>query len=170
MGSIQRLLYTVFDFSSSPIANADPGQNGHTPKRPHPKRPQNFLLPKQPQPKRPNCIWSKRPQREDHYQNGHTAFGQNGRTGRTTTKTATIKLLQHLLHRTLWHQNTFTLVENRTHFIIHSFTGSNVIVAVLVDTQTHFGIYLFTISHVLVRTFGSHFCSCHRFRFNTVIN
>ena len=23
-------------------------------------------------PKRPHCIWSKRPQREDHYQNGHT--------------------------------------------------------------------------------------------------
>ena len=64
-------------------------------------------------PKRPHCIWSKRPQREDHYQNGHTAFGQkprrdvhyqNGHTiakmatetlhmiperGRITTKTAT---------------------------------------------------------------------------------
>ena len=24
-------------------------------------------------PKLPHCIWSKRPQREDHYQNGHTA-------------------------------------------------------------------------------------------------
>ena len=33
-------------------------------------------------PKRPHCIWSKRPHREDHYQNGHTAFGQNGHTGR----------------------------------------------------------------------------------------
>ena len=90
----------------------DPGQNGHTPKRPHPKRPQLFWLPKRPQPKRPHCIgqnghtgrittktaklhsvktatqggslpkrphciWSKRPQREDHYKNGHTAFGQN---------------------------------------------------------------------------------------------
>ena len=107
----------------------DPGQNGHTPKRPHPKRPQHFWLPKRPQPKRPHCIgqnghigrittktvklhlvktatkggslpkrphciWSKRPQREDHYQNGHTAFGQNGRTGKTTTKTATLHLVK----------------------------------------------------------------------------
>ena len=32
-------------------------------------------------PKRPHCIWSKRPQREDHYQNGHTAFGQKPRRG-----------------------------------------------------------------------------------------
>ena len=45
-------------------------------------------------PKRPHCIWSKRPQREDHYQNGHTAFGQNGRTGKTTTKTATLHLVK----------------------------------------------------------------------------
>ena len=95
----------------------DPGQNGHTPKRPHPKRPQLFWLPKRPQPKRshcighnghtgrittktatlhlvktatkggslpkrPHCIWSKRPHRKDHYQNGHTAFGQNSHTGR----------------------------------------------------------------------------------------
>ena len=45
-------------------------------------------------PKRPNCIWSKRPQREDHYQNGHTAFGQNGHKGRITTKTATLHLVK----------------------------------------------------------------------------
>ena len=32
-------------------------------------------------PKRPHCIWSKRPHRKDHYQNSHTAFGQNGHTG-----------------------------------------------------------------------------------------
>ena len=111
------------------ILTPDPGQNGHTPKRPHPKRPQLFWLPKRPQPKRPHCIgqnghtgrittktaklhlvktatkggslpkrphyiWSKRPQREDHYQNGHTAFGQNGRTGKTTTKTATLHLVK----------------------------------------------------------------------------
>ena len=94
----------------------DPGQNGHTPKRPHSKRSQHFWLQKRPQPKRPHCIgqnghtgrittktaklhlvktatkggslpkrphciWSKRPHRKDHYQNGHTAFGQNGHTG-----------------------------------------------------------------------------------------
>ena len=45
-------------------------------------------------PKRPHCIWSKRLQREDHYQNGHTAFGRNGRTGKTTTKTATLHLVK----------------------------------------------------------------------------
>ena len=45
-------------------------------------------------PKRPHCIWSKRPQREDHYQNGHTAFGQNGHKGRITTKTATLHLVK----------------------------------------------------------------------------
>ena len=66
----------------------DPGQNGHTPKWPHPKRPQNFLLP-------------KRPQRKDHYQNGHIAFGQNGHRGRITTKTAT-------LHSVKSHGGTFT--------------------------------------------------------------
>ena len=54
----------------------DPGQNGHTPKRPHPKRPQLFWLPKRPQPKRPHCI------------------GQNGHTGRITTKTAKLHLVK----------------------------------------------------------------------------
>ena len=45
-------------------------------------------------PKRPNCIWSKRPQREDHCQNGHTVFGQNGHKGRITTTTATLHLVE----------------------------------------------------------------------------
>ena len=67
----------------------DPGQNGHTPKWPHPKRPQNILLPK-----RPHCIWLKRPQRKDHYQNGHIAFGQKGHRGRITTKTATLHFVK----------------------------------------------------------------------------
>ena len=82
-----------------PVTNnmpTDPGQNGHTPKGHTKKRPQHFGLPKRPQPKghtvlvktatqggslpkRPHCIWSKRLHRKDHYQNGHTAFGQNGR-------------------------------------------------------------------------------------------
>ena len=30
----------------------------------------------------------------NHNQNGHTAFGQNGRTGKTTTKTATLHLVK----------------------------------------------------------------------------
>ena len=38
--------------------------------------------------------WSKRPHREDHYQNGQTAFGQNGHKGRITTKTATLHLVK----------------------------------------------------------------------------
>ena len=63
-------------------------------KKPHPKRPQNFLLPKRPQPKRPHCIWSKRPHKKDHYQNGHTVFGQNGHKGGITTKTATLHLVK----------------------------------------------------------------------------
>ena len=81
-----------------PVTNnmpTDPGQNGHTPKGHTKKRPQHFGLPKRPQPKghtvlvktatqggslpkRPHCIWSKRLHRKDHYQNVHTAFGQNG--------------------------------------------------------------------------------------------
>ena len=38
--------------------------------------------------------WSKRPHRKDHYQNGQTAFGQNGHKGRITTKTATLHLVE----------------------------------------------------------------------------
>ena len=54
----------------------DPGQNGHTPKWPLPKRPQNFWLPKRPQPKWPHCI------------------GQNGHIGWVTTKTAKLHLVK----------------------------------------------------------------------------
>ena len=63
-------------------------------KKPHPKRPQNFLLPKRPQPKWPHCIWSKRPHKKDHYQNGHTVFGQNSHKGGITTETATLHLVK----------------------------------------------------------------------------
>ena len=128
---IHKLILLWWQSTESPVSlpGKDPGQNGHTPKRPHPKRPQLFWLPKRPQPKqphcigqnghtgrittktatlhlvktatkggslpkRPNCIWSKRPQREDHYQNGHTTFGQNGHKGRITTKTATLHLVK----------------------------------------------------------------------------
>ena len=68
-------LGVTYTYKYNPIVK-DPGQNGHTPKRPHPKRPQLFWLPKRPQPKRPHCI------------------GQNGHTGRITTKTAKLHLVK----------------------------------------------------------------------------
>ena len=136
MSKSRRQFSLSCQFSCRDVQLWDPGQNGHTPKWPHPKRPQHFWLPKRPQPKRPHCIgqnghigrittktaklhlvktatkggslpkrphciWSKRPHREDHYQNGHTAFGQNGHTGRedhwtSLPRTATlVKQPQH---------------------------------------------------------------------------
>ena len=73
---IQRSVVGLEGYSAHDWRAADPGQNGHTPKRPHPKRPQLFWLPKRPQPKRPHCI------------------GQNGHTGRITTKTAKLHLVK----------------------------------------------------------------------------
>ena len=57
----------------------DPGQNGHTPKRPHPQGPQNLWLPKWPQPKGhssfgQNCHISRLLPKQSHH------FGQNGHT------------------------------------------------------------------------------------------
>ena len=68
-------------------------------KRPHsktvtPKTATTFLATKTATTKTATLYWSKRPHREDHNQNGQTAFGQNGRTGKTTTKTATLHLVK----------------------------------------------------------------------------
>ena len=68
-------------------------------KRPHsktatPKTATTFLATKTATTKTATLYWSKRPHREDHYQNGQTAFGQNGHTGRITTKTATLHLVK----------------------------------------------------------------------------
>ena len=91
--------------------------NGSWSKRPHsktatPKTATKLLATKTATTKTATLYWSKRPHREDHYQNGqtafgqnghkgriitkngHTAFGQKGRTGRTTTKTATLHFVK----------------------------------------------------------------------------
>ena len=68
-------------------------------KRPHsktatPKTATTLLATKTATTKMATLYWSKRPHREDHYQNGQTAFGQNGHKGRITAKTATLYLVK----------------------------------------------------------------------------
>ena len=82
------------------VATTDPSASfGSWSKRPHsktatPKTVTTFLATKTATTKMATLYWSKRPHREDHYQNGQTAFGQNGHTGRITTKTATLHLVK----------------------------------------------------------------------------
>ena len=63
-------------------------QNGHT------QNSHKTLATKTATTKTATLYRSKRPHREDHYQNGQTAFGQNGHKGRITTKTATLHLVK----------------------------------------------------------------------------
>ena len=74
----------VVEFLWSFTVLTDPGQNGHTPKWPHPKWTQNFWLPKRPQPKWPHCIG----------QNGHIGrIGNQSKrphSKRATTRMATL--------------------------------------------------------------------------------
>ena len=77
----------------------NPPIKGSWSKRPHsktatPKTATTLLATKTATTKTATLYWSKRPHREDHYQNGQTAFGQNGHKGRITTKTATLHLVK----------------------------------------------------------------------------
>ena len=73
--------------------------SGSWSKRPHsktatPKTATTLLATKTATTKTATLYWSKRPHREDHYQNGQPAFGQNGHKGRITAKTATLYLVK----------------------------------------------------------------------------
>ena len=104
-------IYTIHDLYTHVSIISFGGQNqcknmilmvqfsGSWSKRPHsktatPKTATTLLATKTATTKTATLYWSKRPQREDHCQNGHTVFGQNGHKGRITTTTATLHLVE----------------------------------------------------------------------------